>query len=192
MIAQLPRLLIFFRAAAALVILAFPLLDPGARLVLVAIIWAGLLSDILDGMVARRAGLDTDNLRRLDSAVDVLFWLSVLSTALWLEPGALQPWSLWLLGLIFGEGLIYAVNRIRFRRGSATHAWSAKLFGLALLAGFSELFLTGATGTLFVGMIVTGYLALLDVLAIALILPHWARDVPSLYHAIRMRRAEGH
>ena len=51
------------------------------------ILTAAVLSDIFDGILARRLGVATPSLRRLDSAVDVVFYLAV-GFALWLGYGS--------------------------------------------------------------------------------------------------------
>ena len=65
-------------APAALVALAH--IDV-AGLVLAAALLLGFLSDVLDGVVARRAGAVTPFLRRLDSSVDTVFYLGVAYAA---------------------------------------------------------------------------------------------------------------
>jgi len=48
---------------------------------IVAAMTIGLLSDIFDGIIARRLGVATPSLRRLDSQTDAAFWLAVLASA---------------------------------------------------------------------------------------------------------------
>src|SRR5262249_47494534 len=63
---------------------------------------AGLLSDVFDGVLARRLGVATAALRRLDSAADVVFYLAVLWSAAVVYPEvvwAYTPGFAALLGL---------------------------------------------------------------------------------------------
>ncbi len=184
---HVPEILIRFRAAAAVAIACLALAG-GPTWAILALMWLGLVSDILDGVVARAVGADTDTLRRFDSMVDLLFWLGVLFAALWLHRSALLPWLPWVAGLLVAEGVILAASLYRFGRPAATHAWSAKLWGLLLLAAFTEIFLAGEGGGWMVAILVSGYAAFLDVLAIVLIMPSWRRDVPSAWHAWRFRK----
>lgn len=186
---QVPMALIVFRLGVAIGLPILAHAAPEARVHLVTLIWLALLSDIFDGVIARRVGCDTDDLRRLDSAIDALFWFVVLGVTIALEGGALLAWWPWILGLVAGEVIIYVVNQRRFGRAGATHAYSAKLFGLGLLAGFTEVLLTGTASGWFALMIGLGYIALVDVLLIALLLPRWRRDVPSAWHAYLIGRA---
>src|SRR5215469_1986808 len=63
-----------------------PLLLAGAsagwnRILLFFLLSLGVLSDIFDGIIARRLGVATSRLRRADSLADVIFWLAVLAAA---------------------------------------------------------------------------------------------------------------
>jgi CDP-diacylglycerol---glycerol-3-phosphate 3-phosphatidyltransferase len=46
----------------------------------------------------------------------------------------------------------------------------------------------GVTGWLFTAMIIVGIIADAEVIAITLVLPEWVHDVPTVYHAWRLRR----
>ena len=153
---------------------------PGVAIV--ALIWIGLLSDIFDEVIARHMGIATARLRRIDSQVDAIFWLSTLGTAMALHMDGLSHHGLWMGTLLALEAAIYAVNFTRFGRAGSTHAYSAKVFGLFLLAGFTEVFLTGTAGPWFHAMLVVGTLAQVEGLAIACALPQWRHDVKSIIH----------
>ena len=75
--------------------------------------------------------------------------------------------------------------------GPATHADSAKAWGLCLFAAFVAVPGFGkATGWMDV-MIAVGCLADLEVIAIMLLAPPPAVDVPTVIHAARKRRRAG-
>ena len=161
---------------------------PAAPSALCAMLAVGLVSDILDGIVARSAGTVTPGLRRADSQVDMLFWVAAVAAAGLLHPGAVPAILAPVLVLLAGEVVCYAVGYVRFGRESATHALLSKMWGLALFAGLSEFILTGADGPLFWSMVVIGLVSQADVIAIQLLLPVWTHDVPSAWHAYRLRR----
>ena len=58
--------------------------------VLAGLLLAGFVSDVLDGVVARRYGAITPFLRRLDSTVDTIFYLAVAYSAWTLYPQILR------------------------------------------------------------------------------------------------------
>jgi CDP-diacylglycerol--glycerol-3-phosphate 3-phosphatidyltransferase len=80
------------------------------------------------------------------------------------------------------------VSFARFRREPATHAFLSKIWGLMLFAGLIEFLFTGSAGPIFYAMIGMGLASQLDVIAILLLLPRWTSDVPSAWHAWRLRR----
>src|SRR5262249_43892747 len=64
-----------------------------------------LLSDVTDGVLARRWQIDTENLRRWDTRADTFFYACVFVVALLLFPGALARRWLLICGLITVEVL---------------------------------------------------------------------------------------
>lgn len=158
---------------------------------LVLSMYLGLISDIFDGIIARKQGLSTEKMRRLDSQTDMLFWLS-LGFSLWfLFPRIIQEqqFAIWcILGM---EIACYAISIIRFKRETCTHAYLSKLWGLSLLAGFTEAFLSGSSGFFFHLAIILGLISHIDRILITLILKEWTFDVPSFYHAILIRKNRG-
>lgn len=150
----------------------------------------GILSDIFDGILARRLGVATAALRRLDSTVDVVFFVGVLGAIAVARPAILGDWK-WGIGLLLGlEALAQVVSLAKFRRPAGTHARSAKGWGLLLCASCTAILAWGWTGWLLSATIVVGALAYLESISIILILPHSAIDVPSLFHAFRRRREQ--
>lgn len=67
--------------------------------------------------------------------------------------------------------------------------WSSKLWGIALFAAFLSLLGFGRDGWLVDAARYLGIAADLEGLAISLMLARWQTDVPSLCHALRLRRA---
>ena len=185
---RLPLALILFRAALAP---ALPLLaragGASARPWLATLLVAGLLSDVFDGIVARRVGVSTVALRRLDSRVDLFFWLGALAAAAILDQPALRALAPGIVAVLALEAACQAASFARFRRAPCTHSFLSKLWGLCLGAGFAVLFASGRADALRVAL-AWGVLSQLDVLAIVLLLPAWQSDIPSAWHALRLRR----
>lgn len=70
---RVPFLLTALRAALAPVMIMLALNSPASAGFAICLIVA-LLSDIFDGKIARRLGIATPNLRRLDSIADSIFY----------------------------------------------------------------------------------------------------------------------
>ena len=159
-----------------------------AGVVAVALLVAGFLSDVFDGVVARRGGVATASLRRLDSSVDTVFYLCVAYAAWRIAPDALRA-NRWGVAVVLGTmALNYVVEWLRFRREASYHARSARLFGLVLFVALAWLLATGG-GALIPAAVLCGVVSHLENLAITLVLPRWQHDVPSVIHAWRIRRA---
>ena len=92
-----------------------------------------------------------------------------------------------LLGL---KALTYAVSFLKFRREIATHSWGAKAWVLVSSAALLQLLTTGGAGALFWVSFGLGVLSRLEIVGILLVLRQWTSDVPTLYHAGRLRRAQ--
>lgn len=180
--------LTLLRLALAPVVIALGLTRAPGWLVAV-ILTVGFLSDVFDGIVARRTGRATAALRRLDSAVDTVFYLAIAVAGWALHRAELTPLTP-LIALVIGTEL--ATNGfawLRFRREASYHAWSARIFGLTLFAGLVTLFAAG-TAALLLPALVLGLLAHAESAAITLTLPAWRHDVPSWRAALKIRRED--
>ncbi len=148
---------------------------------------AGILSDIVDGIIARRLGTATQQLRRVDSLVDTSFVLCALAAAWIAHSTALRPLLL-LLALMLAINVIsYIPAFIKFGRAPAYHAYSAKASGLALFSAGAWLFATGEAGLWLDGAIVFTILSHLDRIAITLLLPEWRTDVAGIWELLPRR-----
>ena len=73
---NVPKILLFSRLALAPIILVLAyVLQTHSIWFVVIIAWA-IISDIFDGIIARKIGVATEWLRRWDSRVDSVFWIS--------------------------------------------------------------------------------------------------------------------
>jgi CDP-diacylglycerol--glycerol-3-phosphate 3-phosphatidyltransferase len=104
------------------------------RWVFLPILVAGTLSDIYDGILARRFGVATPALRRYDSVTDVIYYLFILAAAFLLcKPVITQNWPLIAL-IVLSEAGTILTSYARFGKYPATHSYLAKFYGLCLLA----------------------------------------------------------
>lgn len=161
-----------------------------SRALIVVLIYLGLLSDILDGIVARRQNCSTSTLRRLDSQTDMVFWLSAGFAAWVLFPSVIQAHSIAIWVILGMELACYLLSIARFGRETCTHAFLSKLWGLSLLAAFTSLIGFGHAGAPFMTAIVLGLVSHADRMLITLLLPRWHHDVPSAYHAWLIRKGK--
>ncbi len=186
---NIPQLLILFRFLLAPIILGLAyFLGNEAKLIIVVLMYLGLLSDILDGIIARKQNISSATLRRLDSQVDMIFWFSIgLST--WILYPALISNNSWSITAILAMELAcYVISLVKFKKETCTHAFLSKLWGLSLLAAFTSLIGFNYAGWAFQLAIVLGLISHIDRILITLMLPKWTHDVPSAFHAYLIRK----
>ena len=184
---RIPLALTLFRARLAPVVVLLALQYP-SRILLGACLVGALVSDFFDGVIARRLGVATPALRRMDSVADSLFYLAAAFAAWHLHPEAILQHLPALLVLFGLEVVRYAYDFRKFGREASYHAWSSKLWGIFLFAGLFSLLALDTAGLFFTLAIYVGILADLEGLAISMVLREWRTDVPSLAHALAAAR----
>jgi CDP-diacylglycerol--glycerol-3-phosphate 3-phosphatidyltransferase len=153
-----------------------------------ALLLAGLLSDVFDGILARRLGVATARLRVLDSRADLVFWLCTAAAAWVVHPGLVREHAWGISALVASEAATYLVSWLKFRRFFSAHAILSKLFALALFVALAAALCLGIAGVPYLLALVLGLAANAEVVAIILILPEWDHDIPSCWHALQIRR----
>lgn len=184
----IPYILIAIRFILAPVIISLAYLNGAeSRFLILGLMYFGLLTDIFDGIIARKVGVSSEKLRRLDSQTDLVFWLSLGFASYFLNPELIKnEWPAILL--IFAmEALCYLISFMKFRKETCTHAFLSKMWGLSLLIAFTYLIGFQQAGWAFYLAVGLGFISHLDVILIILLLPKWQYDVPSSYHAWKIR-----
>lgn len=162
--------------------------EDAVRLLLVVLLFLGILSDIFDGIIARKMGVATVQLRRMDSQSDVVFWACTCYCTWLLNPDLIREHKM-LLWIVFSmEALTYVFSYLKFRKENATHAILSKLWGITLLVAFVSMIGFGHAGLPFMLAVIVGIISHIDVYLIILLLPKWTVDVPSCYHAYLIRK----
>jgi CDP-diacylglycerol--glycerol-3-phosphate 3-phosphatidyltransferase len=146
-------------------------------------------SDIFDGVIARRLNVASPGIRRLDSIVDTIFYVAVVYAVWHLHPEVLWKHTLSLCLLVSLEGARYVIDFAKFKREASYHMWSSKLWGLLLFLAFFGVLVVGPTHRLVSLAIYIGIVTDLEGIMISFVLPEWENDVPTIFHAIRIRQA---
>ncbi|MDZ7747904.1 MAG: CDP-alcohol phosphatidyltransferase family protein [Halofilum sp. (in: g-proteobacteria)] len=178
---SLPNLLSALRLASIPPLLVLAWLD--RPLAFLVVLLAAVLSDAVDGWLARRLGATSRLGARLDSLADYAVYVAVPLGGWWLWPEIVaREWS-WFALVVVGYALPGALALLRFRRLSAYHTWSAKLAVALLSVAVLVLFAGGPAWPLHVGAPVA-LLAGLEQSLITLIAPHPRDQVPTIFHAL--------
>ena len=186
---KIPLFLILFRLLLGPFAITLVVLDvTQVRPILLVLMSLGFLSDILDGIIARKTGMATAKLRRMDSQTDMVFWVCIGICAWWLNPELIAQNRVAVLTVLGMEALTYVFSFLKFGRETFTHAFLSKLWGITLLSAFVSLIGFAHTGWPFALAVIFGVISHLDVYLIIWILPQWTHDVPSAYHAYLIRK----
>ncbi|HYX51966.1 MAG TPA: CDP-alcohol phosphatidyltransferase family protein [Candidatus Limnocylindrales bacterium] len=185
---RLPALLVCFRAALGPLIIALAAFSP-TRFLLVACIGLASLTDVLDGMLARRWGVATENLRRWDTRADTFFYLCVAICILLRSPQSIESRMVLVAGLATAEVIQHVIAAAKYGRHASYHSCISKLWGL-LMAAATVALLGFSVDNWFLDITIAwGILCNVQGLVMTLMLPTWNRDVPTLWHAWKLRRA---
>lgn len=160
------------------------------RMIIVSLIILGVLTDIFDGIIARKLNISTQKLRRMDSSVDQAFWICALIGAYLICGDFFNANYLKLLILLAVEGLTYMVSFIRFKKEVATHAILSKIWTLTIMGALIQVVVSCNSLILFNICFYLGIFSRLEIIAILIVLKNWTNDVPSLYHAVLLRQGK--
>lgn len=168
----IPYLLIATRFCLAPIILLLAYFKgEQSRFLILSLMYFGLLTDIFDGIIARKVAVSSEKLRRLDSQTDLIFWLSLGFASYFLNAELIKnEWKG--VALIFiMEALCYMISWLKFGKETCTHAFLSKMWGLSLLIAFTCLIGFQQAGWAFYLTVILGFISHIDVILIILILP---------------------
>ena len=139
MTSRLPVTLTLFRLVAGTAFLPLVLWRVPAFW-LITLLVCGLLSDIADGVIARRLDVATLSLRRLDTRADMVFYGCAVIAALICAAFPLDrlwPWLVAYSALFVARNV---VDYLRYRAAPSYHMWSGKLWSMVLFGHLMCLF----------------------------------------------------
>jgi CDP-diacylglycerol--glycerol-3-phosphate 3-phosphatidyltransferase len=151
------------------------------RFIYLPILITPTLSDIFDGVLARKFGVATPALRRYDSITDIIYYLFILAAA-WLLCKPVIAANLWLIALMLAsEAGAISICLIRFGKFPATHSFLAKFYGLCLLAGLIALLVFNAGSWAIIALAVVALVTNSEIIAMHVIAKSPPVDVPCIF-----------
>lgn len=188
---HIPFLLILSRLVLAVLFLLLLWIDiPREQLVVSGLIILGLLTDVFDGIIARKLQISTKALRVWDSNIDQIFWASTLLYAFYFNFDFLKQHWFWITVVLVLEGLAYLISYLRFKRTIATHAISAKIWTISLLVFIVDLILHQDSTIAYWTCIGLGILSRIELILITSLLREWATDIPTVFNVSKINRNE--
>lgn len=182
---SIPTALTIFRLLSAPVLMVLAYMGRERYFLWLAI--AALLSDVLDGALARRLGASSETGRLLDSWADLLIAMVSFAGATLLWPDTMREEAGYFALVLAALVIPNAWGLLRFRRLLGYHTISAKASGVLLAVGAVALFI-GLTPIPFRLAALIELAVAAEYIAISLILPGWTGEMKSVIHAWRQRK----
>jgi len=183
---NLPNLLSILRIALAPVMVAVAWAT-GSRPWFLGLFGAALVTDALDGFLARRLKAESDLGRRLDSWGDYLLTGTAVLGMCHLWPEVVMAEWPWFVVALLGCFSIVGYGLFRWRRVLGYHTWLAKLMAV-LLPTTALVLLAGWSAVPFHAAVFLQVLCGIEEMVIAFVLPGYSGHIPSVWHALRQRR----
>lgn len=156
--------------------------------VLAGMVVTALVSDIFDGVLARRWGYDTAALRLFDSMSDTVFYLCVAIAICIGHPQVWRDNAGLLAALMSLEATRLVLEFWKFGKPASYHSYLAKTWGLVMAVAVVGVFAWPSARLLLPLSLALGIASDVEGLAMSLMLPVWRNDVKTLRSAWRMRQ----
>ncbi len=126
---QIPFILIYSRIFIAASIIIIALIKPEHHDVIIVILMiSGLITDVFDGIIARRLHISSEKLRIWDSNVDQFFWISAIGSIIYLRYAEIKYLLFQIMIIVILEVVAYIISYLKFKRTIATHSLLAKFW----------------------------------------------------------------
>jgi phosphatidylglycerophosphate synthase len=160
----------------------------GSRRWFLALLMTALLTDALDGYLARRLNAYSELGRKLDSAADYLTMMTGIAGIAMLWPDIMHRELAWVIAGLVAFFAVIVYGLVRLGRAPCYHTWASKALAVACACSLVPLL---AEWTSLPFRIVMALLVLggVEELAIAMAVPWHVGEVPTLWHAWRLRAA---
>ena len=158
----------------------------GAAGIFLALFGLALLSDVLDGVIARRFDLESDFGARLDQWADFALWVSFPFGAWWLWPEIVGREAPYVILAIVCLLLPTAIAYAKYREVPGYHTWSAKTSAVLMGIGVPLLLIFDIAWP-FRAAALWQLVCAVDELGITVLFAECRHDVPSVFHAARLR-----
>jgi CDP-diacylglycerol--glycerol-3-phosphate 3-phosphatidyltransferase len=145
-----------------------------------------LLSDALDGIIARMLDQTSELGARLDSYGDILTYLSTPLAVWWLWPDIVKEELYYIIAAIVIYILPAIFSLLKFGKLASYHTWITKISAVLMSAGVVVL-LVFDTNFLFHSAIYFLVIEMIENIVITMILPKQKSNIDSIWHAWKER-----
>jgi CDP-diacylglycerol--glycerol-3-phosphate 3-phosphatidyltransferase len=188
---RIPFLLIYSRIIIALAIgiIAYCEIE-NKKIFIVVLMLIGILTDIFDGIIARKLNVSSEKLRTWDSNVDQFFWLIIVAAIFYLNFTFLKENFIVILVVILLDISAYIISYVKFRRTVATHAILSKFWAITLLIFLIDLSINSSSNLPFKICMLLGIISRIEIILIIIGLKEWTTDIPSIFSVKKINNGE--
>jgi CDP-diacylglycerol--glycerol-3-phosphate 3-phosphatidyltransferase len=146
-----------------------------------------MATDAADGYLARRFNATSELGAQLDSWADFATYAALPFCAWWLRPEALRAEGAAIAAVIFFYLAPIAIGFMKYRRLTSYHTWLAKVCAVGAGIVVFVFFAGGPSWPwrIFAPLVV---ISGLEEIIITTLFNKWRADIPSLWHALQIRR----
>ncbi len=187
---HIPKILLYARLLLAFFVLGISVFSVSElNNVILVIMYIGIITDIFDGIIARKLNVSEKNFRIHDTLIDLFFYISILYYIFEYNSQLFYD-NKYLISAIFTlEILMYVISFVKFGKLPSPHALLSKFWGIYIVVEFT-LLLLNVNGIHFRIALVTGVFVHIDRVFIYLFLRKWDHDIPTCYHAYQSRKGK--
>lgn len=156
--------------------------------ILISLMLAALLSDIYDGVLARRWRVVTPQLRVADSRADVFYYAWIATTIIVSHPALAHHFRTPFRIILLLYALRWAQDLLKYRRLASYHSYLSKTTGLVVCAATIAAIASFHPIPFLWTAFVFGVCNHLEAMATTFVLPAWVHDVGSIRQALLLRR----
>jgi phosphatidylglycerophosphate synthase len=181
----IPNILSLFRIVAA----PFLLLSAWLQMPTLFFILFGamLLSDALDGFLARLLDQTSHLGARLDSYGDILTYLSTMLSVWWLWPDIIKSELSYIIAIMLFSLIQILFSLVKFGKLASYHTWITKISAVVMSLGIAILLLFN-DANLFHWAVYLLAIEMVENIAITLLIKEQRTNIHSLWHALKERR----
>jgi len=182
----IPNLISFYR------LLVFPLIlyfiIAGQERLFAVFLVINLLTDLIDGIIARRFHMETEFGARLDSFADNLTYVLAFTGLLVFRMADLQPHLISFVIFVAMLVLTVVVSLVKFRKFPSLHLYSTKISGYIQAAFFICTFFIHFYAPLYFLMISWAIMAAIECLIIDMLIPETRSNIKGLFWVLMERK----
>ena len=155
----------------------------------ILVLSVALITDILDGAIARIFNWRSELGARLDSTADLLTFIAAVVGIEVFEPKFIKENAFILTTVVCLWLLPYVISLLRFRKIPYLHLYSVKITGYLIGIFFFSFFVFGGNQFYFYFTATISSLAFIEESLVVVIIPEMKADVKGIYWVMRERNS---